>query len=189
MIRFVRGQFAAADADGVVVCMGGMGFHVRVSNTTRAQLPGIGSEIMLKTHLVVREDALDLYGFGDDEERLIFEALLGVNGIGPRSALAICGLGTPQMLAVAIGNGETAYLSRAAGVGRKTAERILLELRDRVGIGGGTTAAPGSPRGRAKQGLLTLGFSGDEVDSALTGADDGLDEEGLIRHGLAALGR
>jgi len=192
MIRFVRGHLVAADADGVVVGMGGMGFGVRVSDSTRADLPGIGSEVVLHTHLVVREDALDLYGFCDEAERVIFEALLGVNGVGPRSALAICGLGTPQAVAIAIGGGDVAYISKAAGVGRKTAERVILELRDKVGIGataaGGGAVAIGA-RGGAREGLVALGFAPDQVDAALAGADADLDEEALIRHGLAVLGR
>ncbi len=190
MIRFVRGQFADQDADGVVVCMGGMGFHVRVSDHTRGLLPAIGTEMMLKTHLVVREDAMDLYGFGDDHERVLFMQLLGVSGIGPRMALAICGLTTPQLLANAIRGGEVSYLTQASGVGKKTAERVILELRDKVGSSGAIAPAPGSgPRGDARDGLLALGFSEAEVDRALVGADEGLDEEHLIRHGLAALGR
>lgn len=192
MIRFVRGHLVAADADGVVVGMGGMGFGVRVSDSTRADLPGIGSEVVLHTHLVVREDALDLYGFCDEAERVIFESLLGVNGVGPRSALAICGLGTPQAVAIAIGGGDVAYISKAAGVGRKTAERVILELRDKVGIGaaaaGGGAIATGA-RGGAREGLVALGFAPDQVDAALAGADADLDEEALIRHGLAVLGR
>lgn len=192
MIRFVRGHLAATDADGVVVGMGGMGVHVRVSDTTRADLPPVGSEVMLHTHLVVREDALDLYGFAGDQERLLFEALLGVNGVGPRMALAICGLGTPEALAIAIGGGDAAYIQNAAGVGRKTAERVILELRDKVGIassGGGTPALPGTPRSGAREGLVALGFPPDAVDAALAGAGDDMDEEALVRHGLAVLGR
>ena len=191
MIRFVRGHLTAADADGVVVGMGGMGFHVRVSDSTRADLPGIGSEVVLHTHLVVREDALDLYGFSDESERIIFASLLGVNGVGPRSALAICGLGTPQALALAIGGGDVGYISKAAGVGKKTAERVILELRDKVGVAGaaGIPAPATGARGGAREGLVALGFPPDQVDAALAGADADLDEEALIRHGLAVLGR
>lgn len=192
MIRFVRGHLAAIDADGVVVGIGGMGVHVRVSDTTRAELPAVGSEVMLQTHLVVREDALDLYGFAGDQERLLFEALLAVNGVGPRMALAICGLGTPEALAIAIGGGDAPYVTKAAGVGKKTAERVILELRDKVGVatsGGSTPALPGTPRSGAREGLVALGFAPDAVDAALAGADGDMDEEALVRHGLAVLGR
>lgn len=191
MIRFVRGHLVAADAEGVVVGMGGMGFGIRVSDSTRADLPGIGSEVVLHTHLVVREDALDLYGFSDESERSIFEALLGVNGVGPRSALSICGLGTSQAVALAIGGGDVAYISRAVGVGKKTAERVVLELRDTVGVAGasGAEGIGTGPRGGAREGLVALGFAPDQVDAALAGADAEMDEEALIRHGLAVLGR
>jgi Holliday junction DNA helicase RuvA len=190
MIRFVRGQLAHVDTDGVVVSMGGMGLLVRVSDTTRAALPPVGGDIMLRSHLVVREDALDLYGFLDDPERLLFEALISVGGVGPRMALAVCGMDTPQALAVAIGSGDAAFLTAAPGVGKKTAERVILELRDKVGIAGGPMPSiAGTPRGGARDGLIALGFSPDEIESALSSAEDGLDEEALIRHGLAALGR
>ena len=89
MIRFVTGQLAEQDAEGVVIGMGGMGFLVRVSDYTRGLLPPIGGEVTLKTHLAVREDALDLYGFGDDAERVLFMQLIGVSGIGPRMALGV----------------------------------------------------------------------------------------------------
>jgi Holliday junction DNA helicase RuvA len=189
MIRFVQGDLAASDADGVVVAMGGMGFAVRVSDTTRAALPPAGSEVTLHTQLVVREDALDLYGFADDAERALFEALIGVSGVGPRMALAICGLGTPHALAAAIGGGDTAYLAKAAGVGRKTADRVVLELRDSMGAGGAGLQPEGGTRGGAREGLVALGFAPDDVDAALATAAGDMDEEALIRHGLAALAR
>jgi len=189
MIRFVRGDLAATDADGVVVAMGGMGFAVRVSDTTRAALPPVGSEVTLRTHLVVREDALDLYGFADDAERALFEALIGVNGVGPRMALAICGLGTPPALTAAIGGGDTGYLAKAAGVGRKTADRVVLELRDSMGAVGAGPHVAGGTRGGAREGLVALGFAPDDVDAALATAAEDMDEEALIRHGLAALAR
>ncbi len=190
MIRFVSGRLAATDADGVVVAMGGMGFHVRVSDTTRGALPAQGGDVTLQTYLAVREDALDLYGFADDDERRLFEQLIGVSGVGPRMALAICGLTSPGALADAIRGGEVGLLTQASGVGKKTAERVVLELRDKVGSAGAVAPAPGSGyRGAARDGLLALGFSEAEVDQALAGADQGLDDEALIRHGLAALGR
>ena len=189
MIRFVRGDLVATDADGVVVAMGGMGFAVRVSDTTQAALPPVGSEVALRTHLVVREDALDLYGFADDAERALFEALIGVNGVGPRMALAICGLGTPPALAAAIGGGDTGYLAKAAGVGRKTADRVVLELRDSMGAVGAGPHVAGGSRGGARDGLVALGFAPDDVDAALATAAEDMDEEALIRHGLAALAR
>lgn len=190
MIRFVRGQLADVDAEGVVVSMGGMGMLVRVSDTTRAALPPRGADVTLRSHLVVREDALDLYGFIDDSERLLFEALISVNGVGPRMALTICGMGAPEALARAIGSGDAQFLTAASGVGKKTAERVILELRDKVGITGGRMPSiAGTPRGGARDGLMALGFSLEEADSALASAAATLDEEALIRHGLAALGR
>ena len=95
MIRSLRGRLASVEASGAVVDVGGVGLLVRASATTLAALPASGEQVALETHLIVREDALDLYGFADRSERELFEALLGVGGVGPRMALAICGVAAP----------------------------------------------------------------------------------------------
>ena len=193
MIRSIRGRVLAHEPDCPVIEVGGVGFLVRVSPTTAGSLPAAGSEAALATVLVVREESLDLYGFASPAERALFEAFTTVSGVGPRLALAICGVGTPDELHLAVARGDSARLQSASGVGRRTAERIVLELRDRLGaLNGSAAATTGSPADAhiaARDGLVALGFRPEEADAALTDAPAGTDAEGLVRHGLARLRR
>jgi Holliday junction DNA helicase RuvA len=143
---------------------------------------------------VVRDEALDLYGFASAAERTLFEALTAVSGVGPRTALAICGLDAPDALHLALARGDSARLQAAAGVGKRTAERIVLELRDRLGSLDGAGAPSGAAAGAegylaARDGLVALGFRPDEADAAMADAPAGLDPEGLVRHALGRLRR
>lgn len=194
MIRSVRGRLAALETDGPVVEVGGVGMLLRVSPTTAGTLPAPGSEVALLAHLVVREDALDLYGFATAGERDLFEAFMSVSGVGARLALAICGVAPPDELRLALARGDTARLQAAPGVGKRTAERVVLELRDRLGAlagsGDGDGPAPGADTFlAARDGLVALGFRAEEADAALADAPAGLDAEELVRHGLKALRR
>jgi Holliday junction DNA helicase RuvA len=197
VIRSVRGRLVALESDGVVVEVGGVGLQVRVSATTARALPRAGEEVRLQTHLVVREDALDLYGFADRAERELFEAFIGVSGVGPRIALAICGLDAPDALRLALARGDSAVIQRASGVGKRTAERVVLELSDRMALSqnGASTGAAVALGGAdafiaARDGLLALGFRPDEVEAALADAPAGeSDPEALLRHALAKLRR
>lgn len=192
MIRSVTGRVAAHEADGPVVEVGGVGLLLRVSATTAGTLPPVGSQVSLLTQLVVREDALDLYGFATPAERGLFEAFQSVSGVGARLALALCGVAPPDDLRLALARGDTARLQAAPGVGKRTAERVVLELRDRLGalvVDGG--AAPGGADAflEARDGLVALGFAVDEADAAIADAPAGLAAEELVRHGLKALRR
>lgn len=193
MIRSIRGRVLAHEPDGPVIEVGGVGLLVRVSATTATALPPAGSEAALVTVLVVREEALDLYGFATPGERALFEAFTSVSGVGPRLALAVCGVGTPDELHLAVARGDSARLQTASGVGKRTAERIVLELRDRLGaLDGAGAAATGTPADHhisARDGLVALGFRPEEADAALTDAPAGLGAEELVRHGLARLRR
>jgi Holliday junction DNA helicase RuvA len=193
MIRSVRGRVVAHEPEGPVIEVGGAGLLVRVSATTAATLPAVGAEAALLTVLAVREESLDLYGFATAGERALFEAFTGVSGVGPRLALAICSLDEPDELRLALARGDSARLQAASGVGKRTAERVVLELRDRLGsLNGG--APPAVTAGAAaylsaRDGLVALGFRPDEADAALADAPEGLDAEGLVRHGLGRLRR
>ncbi len=194
MIRSVRGRLAHADADTVVVEVGGVGLLLRVSATTARTLPVLGEEVSLAAHLVVREDALDLYGFATADERSLFEAFVGVNGVGPRMALAICGVDAPDDLRVALARGDAAKIQRAQGVGKRTAERVVLELRDKVAAltppeEGGRTITSADTFLAARDGLVGLGFRAEDADEALADAAPDATVEDLIRHGLSKLGR
>jgi holliday junction DNA helicase RuvA len=193
MIRSVRGRVVAHEPEGPVIAVGGAGLLVRVSATTAATLPAVGAEAALLTVLAVREESLDLYGFATAGERALFEAFTGVSGVGPRLALAICSLDEPDELRLALARGDSARLQAASGVGKRTAERVVLELRDRLGsLNGG--APPAVTAGAAaylsaRDGLVALGFRPEEADAALADAPEGLDAEGLVRHGLGRLRR
>jgi Holliday junction DNA helicase RuvA len=197
MIRSVRGRLVALEPDAVVVEVGGVGLGLRVSATTARQLPRVGEQASLQTHLVVREDALDLYGFAERAERELFEAFLGVGGVGPRIALAICGLDAPDALRLALARGDAATIQRASGVGKRTAERVVLELRERMAVTATVTATNGgAPQVSdadaflaARDGLLALGFRPDEVDAAMADAPGGGDPEAMLRHALERLRR
>ena len=193
MIRSVTGRLVAHEPEGPVVEVGGAGLLVRVSTTTAATLPAVGAEASLLTVLVVREESLDLYGFATAGERTLFEAFTAVNGVGPRLALAICGLDGPDELRRALARGDSARLQAASGVGKRTAERVVLELRDRLGsLNGGAPAPVGAGADAylsARDGLVALGFGADEAAAALADAAAGLDAEGLVRHGLGRLRR
>jgi len=196
MIRSVRGRLASLDADGATVEVGGVGLLLRVSPTTARGLPPAGGEVSLQAHLVVREDALDLYGFATRAERELFEAFVSVSGVGPRLALALCGLDGPDALRLALARGDATKLQAAPGVGKRTAERVVLELRDRLGAttNGAGPDAPAGARGAdvflaAREALVGLGFRPEEAEAALADGPDGVGEEALIRHGLGRLRR
>jgi Holliday junction DNA helicase RuvA len=192
MIRSVRGRVDSVEPEGPVVEVGGVGLLLRVSAHTARTLPAAGREVHLFAHLVVREEALDLYGFSTPAERGLFESFLSVGGVGPRMALALCGLAPPDDLRLAIARGDSARLQAAPGVGKRTAERVVLELRDRLGTAEGAALAPAGSADAylaARDGLLGLGFRAEEADAALAEAPAGLEAEALVRHGLERLRR
>ncbi len=194
MIRSVRGRLTAVEADAVVVEVGGVGLLVRCSATTSRDLPPVGQEVSLTTYLVVREDALDLYGFATSAERGLFEAFISVSGVGPRMGLAICGVDDPDGLRLAVARGDVAKIQLASGVGKRTAERVVLELRGKVGelvaVNSGGRGSTGADTFiSARDGLVGLGFRQEEAEAALSDAPAGASAEELLRHGLARLRR
>lgn len=193
----MNGRLAAAAGDGAVVEVGGLGIGVHVSATSARKLPPIGQTVRLATHLVVREDALELFGFADDDERRLFEQLISVSGVGPRMALSICSVGEPDALRLAIVRGDTATIQRASGVGKRTAERVVIDLRDRLGaseaaVTGASADGPAPSADlylSARDALVSLGFKAEEADAALASAPAASSAEDLIRHGLSQLRR
>ena len=178
----------------MVVEVGGVGLLVRCSATTSRALPGIGGDVALTTYLVVREDALDLYGFATAAERELFEAFISVGGVGPRMGLAICGVDEPDGLRLAVARGDVAKIQLASGVGKRTAERVVLELRGKVGEivtadAGTRVITDADVFISARDGLVGLGFKQDEAEAALSDAPAGASAEELLRHGLGRLRR
>ncbi len=191
MIALVSGAVAVRRGDHVVVDCGGVGYRLSVSAETLRHVPAVGNQVLLHSHMVVRDDALQLYGFATEEERELFLMLISVQSVGPKVALAVLSGGPPRELLKALAAGDTARLQAAPGVGKRTAERIIVELREKVGatapvalatIPAGA-GAPGDPRTLARDGLLGLGYSPVEVDELLDGAE-GERPEDLIAHAL-----
>jgi Holliday junction DNA helicase RuvA len=178
VIALLRGTVHERRADSVVLLTsGGVGYVLNCSGTTLAALPSPGGEVELLCHLAVREDALTLFGFGSEPERDLFHLLLSVQAVGPKLALAVLSSGGPDDVATAIAAGDAKRLQAVPGVGKRTAERIVSELQDKlagrsgVGAGGTGTAARGlvtaTPADEARDGLLGLGLAPDEVDTLL----------------------
>jgi Holliday junction DNA helicase RuvA len=196
MIASIAGTVTALQADGVVVRVGGVGLAVQTTPGTRARLR-VGGEAVLATSLVVREDSLTLYGFALDEERELFELLQTASGVGPRLAQAVLTVHTPDNIRRALLTEDLAALTLVPGIGRKGAQRMVLELKDKVI---GTTASapvpvPAGWRDTLSQALLGLGFPSSSADDtvvrlALSHPDaDDADVPDLLREGLAMLGR
>jgi Holliday junction DNA helicase RuvA len=186
MIALVEGRVAVRRADHVVVSCGGVGYRLAVSAETLRHVPRVGQEAALHTHLIVRDDALLLYGFATEEERDLFLLLLGVQAVGPKMALAVLSGGPPREVLGAVAAGDTARLQAAPGIGKRTAERIVVELREKVGTAADepiVITRGDDPRMLAREGLVGLGFSPQEADKLLDGAP-GDSPEDLIAHAL-----
>lgn len=204
MIASVRGAVAAVTAESAVVEVAGVGLVVQCPPPTLARLR-VGEVVRLATSLVVREDSLSLYGFADDAERELFELLQTASGVGPKLALAVLGVLAPARARQALREGDVRTLTLVPGIGKKGAERMILELRDRVAAGDGgiaavTVAAPDRVTSAAQpwreqvgQALVGLGWSAREADEAVAGlaaeAEAGADVPSLLRSALRALGR
>src|SRR6201999_198543 len=174
MIALVSGEVAVRRGDHVVVSCGGVGYRLNVSAETLGHVPRIGQNTTLFTHLIVREDALTLHGFATEEERDLFLLLIGVQGGGPKMALAVLSGGPPRELLAAVASGDTARLQAVPGIGKRTAERIVVELREKVGVVSEADTIvitrSDDPRALARDGLVGLGFTPLEVDKLLDGA-------------------
>ena len=176
MIAFVAGRVASLAPDGAVVEVGGVGLSVQCTPSTLARLR-VGEAAQLPTSLVVREESLTLYGFGDDDERTVFELLQTASGVGPRLAQAMLGVHPPDALRRAVATEDLGTLMLVPGIGKKGAQRIVLELKDRLGAVRGTSAGT-SDRGSSSAGwreplhaaLLGLGWSAREADEAVATA-------------------
>ena len=186
MIASVRGAVLARGADHVVVEAAGVGYRLGVSAHALRAVPPVGGQVALLTHLVVREDAMDLYGFASEEERALFLLLVGVQGVGPKVALAVLSGGAPRELLNAIASGDTGRFQAVPGIGRRTAERIVVELRPKVGAEDPIVVTRSDdPRSVAREGLVGLGMSPAEAE-ALLGHVEGETAEELIAGALRA---
>ncbi|HEY7456886.1 MAG TPA: Holliday junction branch migration protein RuvA [Solirubrobacterales bacterium] len=191
MIAAVRGEVMVRRPDHVVIDAGGVGYRLTVSAETLKAVPATGREAFLHAELVSREDSLALFGFASEEERDLFGQLVSVSGVGPKMAIAVLCGGPARELLRAIAAGDAKRFQAAPGVGKRTAERIIVELREKVAgeleeevaLGGGE----GDPRSLARDGLVNLGYAPLEAEQLLDGVDGG-DAEELLATALRKAG-
>lgn len=187
MYAYIKGTLEEITEDAVVVEAGGVGYHIMVSTATAELLPGIGSEVKIYTYTLVREDAFSLYGFLTRDDLEIFKKLITVSGIGPKGGLAILSVMSADSLRFAVMSGDAKAIAKAPGVGVKTAERVILDLRDKisvedtlrnVGMAGDTAReeaglADNRMRREAVEALVALGYSASEAGAAVRKVDAG----------------
>jgi Holliday junction DNA helicase RuvA len=189
LIASVRGNLIARRPDHVVVECGGVGYKLAVSANTLKAVPAVGEEVALYAHLITRDDGMYLFGYATEDERELFMLLTQVQSIGPKVALAVLSGGTPRELINAIAAGDSARFQAVPGIGKRTAERIIVELREKV-AGQATedeivVTRTDDPLALARQGLLGLGFDAREIDVLLDKAEGETAEE-LIAEALRA---
>lgn len=198
MIASLRGRLIFTDNTYAVVECGGVGFRCTVTKNTLYKLPQKGGEVFLYTYLAVREDAMDLYGFYDEDELNAFKQIISVNGVGAKIGIAMLSEFTASQLTVYIASGDAKALTAAAGVGIKLAQRIVLELKDKVGspltdngidlkaVGNATVNGNSA---EAVAALVTLGYTKSEASLAVGRLDQTLPAEELIKQALKTLAR
>ncbi|MCL2680046.1 MAG: Holliday junction branch migration protein RuvA [Coriobacteriia bacterium] len=208
MIAFLAGTIAHKSSDRLYLEVRGVGYELLASTRTLSMIGSTGEDLLLYTHLHVRENEVSLFGFIDEEEKRVFLALIDVSGIGPKVALAVLSSLQPQMLAGAVATEDVALLSSVPGIGKKTAQRLIIELKGKIervfptfvgaagsdGAGGGNSAAAtaaGSEHSAfadAQAALFSMGFSAAEIAEAFAGAAADADSETLLKYALAKMG-
>lgn len=193
MIAFLRGKLASKAYDYVVLDVSGVGYKIMLSGQSVSRLPEIGTEIQLLTKMIVKEDDVALYGFQNATEQNVFERLISVSGIGPKAALSILSSYSAEEVIEIIASQDSVRMQKAPGIGKKTASRIILELKDVFAQVGGdlssqTPSASSSALQGAREALLSMGFTSTEIDLALKDAPSEETETGLLQYALKRLG-
>jgi holliday junction DNA helicase RuvA len=194
MIHRLRGILVEKDTEGVVVDVGGVGYRASASVATLRALPSLGEECVIHTRMVVREDAMLLFGFAAPEERAAFDALTAVSKVGPKLALAVLSAMSPQQISEAVARGDVPKLSSVPGLGRKTAERLVLELKGKdLAVFGpepvvSSDGGGGGPYMEAREALTGLGYSLEEAEKALNSIPPQDSVEQYIKEALRRIG-
>jgi holliday junction DNA helicase RuvA len=198
VIGSLRGRLLDRGADEVLVEVAGVGYRLVVAPTTAVALGDVGEDVFVWVHHHVREDAQTLYGFAGRDERATFEALIGAHGVGPSLALAILSVHAPAALARILADDDVAALCLVPGVGKKTAARLLVELKSRLhvpdsgavpaAVGGNGSAGPPSAHADVREALAGLGYGPDEIRTATADLPDDADTSALLREALQRLG-
>ena len=197
MIATLRGNLIYFDSSSVIVECGGVGFKCATTSATLGSLPDLGEEIFLYTYMAVREDAMDLFGFSTQEEMEAFKMIISVNGVGPKIGIALLSEFTPNQLYLYIGSNDAKMLTSATGVGIKLAQRIVLELKDKVEKVGYISAADLKPKAKPQKtasdeaiaALMALGYNKGEASLAVGKIEEDLPTDALIKQALKLLAR
>jgi len=189
MIGRLRGVLAARTAAGVVVDVAGVGYEVALTPRDAAALPPVGEEVVVHTHLHVREDAMALYGFAAEEGRDLFRDLIGTSGVGPKLALAILATMTPDQLRLSLATEDVDSLTAVPGIGKRSAQKLILDLRGRLALPDGDLISAGGSAAEVRGALEGLGYAPAEIRRALDGLDAGQESADLLRAALQRLGR
>jgi holliday junction DNA helicase RuvA len=188
MISFLEGEIVEKAGARVVIAVGGIGYEVSVPTSVAATLPPVGRTARVHTRMVVREDSMTLYGFAAVDERTLFDLLTGVTGVGPKVALSFLSALTPDEIRRSVVAGDAATLTIVPGVGKKVAQRVVLDLRER--LGGDTVLVVEGPLADVREALLQLGLTPSEATDAMRGiATDGREADDLLREALQKVGR
>ena len=187
MISFLEGEVVERAGGRVVIAVGGVGYEIQVPASTLAALPPVGRTTRVHTRMVVRDDAMTLFGFGSVDERELFDLLVTVNGVGPKVALSFLSVLSPDAFRRAVSAGDVAALTIVPGVGKKVAQRVVLDLKDRFG---GEVVIVDGPLADVRDALLALGLSPQETTEAMAGlpANGGRSTEDLLRDALQRMG-
>ena len=188
MIGRLRGTLASVGADTVLIDVQGVGYDVAISSRTFLELPGVGSEIVLHTHLHVREDQMALFGFATSDDRDLFRLLLGVSGLGPKVALAILATMSSDDLRRVVVTDDMAALTVVPGIGKRSAQKYLLELRPKLEVPDSALQGSG-PLGEVRSALEGLGYQPDEISGALRDLPPDLPVKDMLRRSLQVLGK
>lgn len=197
MIYSISGVILNLEQNHVVIECGGIGYSVRTSMTSLSKLGGIGDKVKMYTYLHVREDALELFGFNELNELKIFKMLISISGVGPKAAISLLSDLTPEKFALCVASGDSKSLTKAQGIGLKTAQRIVLELKDKIakeqvakGVVGETISNVTLNTGNASEAisaLEVLGYSRSDATQIITKLDSNMSVEEMIKSGLKAL--
>lgn len=197
MIAFLKGIFVGRTVGSAFIDVGGVGYEVGMSQNSLSKLPAVGQKVEVFTYLQVRDDGVSLYGFSTMEEKALFEKLIGVSGVGPKVALAALSSFSPESFAQAVADQDVARVQKIPGVGKKTASRIILELKGSLDQGlqnlftaeqAGGAPATDEALATAREALLSMGFTSTEVELSLKGAPEGASDSALLQYALKRLG-